>query len=1260
MPDILNVAFSRPVDDLDQRKLDTIAEESGREARMSAWRLAVPGLNVYDILTGETSRAAMDEGSFIPGLIRQANLEQVPKDDNYFLTEAKLTKYMDGTDPDLITRFGDVQSEAEAQLVRIQNGQIMESRRRLESMGWAGTAARMGASILAPEQLALGLATGGLGTVASTGTRMSRLAGMARAGFYAGAPFAAVEGLKKLDNPQIAGADIATAFTSGFGFGVGGVLGQGMGRAGRFAVGGSSAAIGAAVSEVPRSVFDQDRSSDDLMYAVGQQLIFGGVMHAIPATQSQAMNRNLARAAARSNARTEMADIASSIDAPTNTKGAVTTIDLSSTLSEKGQHNFAARMAETSIDPAAALHWQESTGFDAVDSDLSPNMLEQWHQAMNGMHPEDAAAATKSFAQQLREASQEVSGKGDLGSFGAASQKYIQAMQDMGPVAPEPAGKEALDFSLRNLTAANSTMSKVLRWKYSAEKSFDIGLTRWSMPGMVGQSEIPSFLRTLNAVSKDVLRKSDGSIITSAPEWASARFSAHIGKVEPMNDAVYVKHIKAQRAIGQKPLDRDSFFKEVEFAKRKLFRGADPSTIDPHVLEAAKRNGEGHGELFAMSQRHGVDGSEMFEHDPNHYTVIWDRSKLNDFSHFNEAEIIEAMAAAISKDQPELTPLQAARVAKMVHTKAGLNDTNSEFRRSNFLTEATREELMQSLRELNADAAPEDIAAIVKIVKNAEPTGGEARFKRRTEMDHTHVHEFADGRKLAISDLLENNSEILERHYADHMIRSSAMAEVFRAVTPGGEGATPAKSVSGLVDALRKNAEDLGFKPNEYTTDLKKLEVMLKMAAGIPLTDHDAGAVRTFRAIRNMNIFSSLSGAGSGVQNFSEFPAAIADAGFAAYMKRVPAAGEMFARAADGQMVSGLQRELQNITGLGMERITRRVMPRMANEDGNFSSSGKIDMFTAKAARFATDASLISPGQSYMQRSLIETIAQRWLDSGLSGKHLSDNRLAGMGLDRAMATRIGNLMAKYATAEKGWAGKRLVAVNLESWAREAGGIEAAAAWSKALTREATRQIMVNDPSQYAMWMTTELGKVFSQLRTFAFGAWESKLLYGIQQRDLHTLKTVGVATIAAGMMYMLRTQIDSVGRPDRQKYLRERLAPSEIAKASFSRAAYSSLIPTAVDTVVSDFGSRKQVFGQARPTDLSGGALLGNPTMNWVYKGLPGTFRAAQAPFFDDYDLSQKDIRNIKSGLWLPQFFGLKQGIEQMSKNLPYQSIEQE
>lgn len=1334
---------------------------------------------------------AIDE-MFTSNIARQIHQRLYPADPSFKMTEGRLRELSNGLTPDLVERYAAAESDDELRLIQSQNLQLMEGRRALASMGWTGTALTIGASVLDPAYLAVGMATGGMGTAAAVGTRAARLAQLARAGLVAGIPMAAMEAIKSADDPRITNGDIFSAGAGGIGFGLGAAATRTAPLWGRALGAGGGAAVGTALVDTPRTIFDEERSMNDLLFAVGSQFAFGGVAHGLsglkraPEAALPRVNagrrvqwlvqlRDLASAAGkagedgsidvsgsltpkgkarvlqvidtdtgelklmtlvddaanqlhpadaaalRSMVTSSLAEQASPPVAPSITgaesvvKGRVATdvsvanqdaffdglasgtpisavlyrtgekmnfdrgaffgpkeyvsnlanvtgepvfsrrIDLENplvfwskdhyleTLAKNGDEEAASLLADMRAQRAAFTSGS-SLDFSAQESFISKKVRDAGHDGwVSQFEIEVVALKPESILPNVDSSVPRVDG-------GIATAPAPVATTITGPAATLPLGRLATDFDLSGLNDARSSMAKVVRIRFDDTHAVTIGLTRWDMPGMVGQSEVPSIRKLNNAIGPDPLFKADGSpSMFTAPEWVSSTMDSAVAEALTANDAIYGRYVAESRSAGLAAMSREDFF---ELAA-KVKRAGVPAGTNPILREAIQAADARFAKLLELAKRHGVVGAESIEADGSYVPRLTDRGKLNGaIETFGLENVVNTVAAAIEKRQTHLTPEQAKAVAQSWVRKVGLHDDAHEFARDNFLSAETLDELAQVVRDANPGMPPDQLQNLMLSLTRSEANAGvpNPRLKFRVRMDETHVQDFADGRRLAIADLLENNLEVLEATYAHAMVRSSAMAEIYRVM---GTADNPITSRAQLMAAVERDAQRSGLKPAEYLGDLKKLDTMLRMTAGIPLSDQDAPAVRVVRFLRNMQFMRLMSGIGSGIQNFGELLPAMQQAGFKAIARQIPTLFQVFKRGADGQLSNELLRELQVMTGLGVERINRRPLPRVADELGNLSTANRLERASVSAARFAADVSMQSVGQTVMQRWVGALLAQRWSDAARGSATIDPRRAAGLGLKAGMAERINTQLRTHATMENGWAGHQLAAVNLQRWT----DVEAAAAFRNAITRESRRLIMTNNPAEYAHWMTSETGKVLSQLRTFAFGAWTKKLLYSVQQRDLSTFIHLGVSSAAAAMTYTLRTYLDAQGRQDKDEFLRQRLAPEAIAKASFSRAAYSAMIPMAVDTVVSDIGQRPGVFSYARASGLEGGALMGSPMVDWANRAAR-SIGSVQALVSDDYEFSKQDVKNLQAGFWVPRMYGVQQIIDQLSRDLPERSID--
>jgi hypothetical protein len=190
-------------------------------------------------------------------------------------------------------------------------------------------------------------------------------------------------------------------------------------------------------------------------------------------------------------------------------------------------------------------------------------------------------------------------------------------------------------------------------------------------------------------------------------------------------------------------------------------------------------------------------------------------------------------------------------------------------------------------------------------------------------------------------------------------------------------------------------------------------------------------------------------------------------------------------------------------------------------------------------------------------------------------------------------------------------------------------------------------------------MTTEMGKVIAQLRTFIFGAWEGKLLYNVAMADKAAFMQWGISSIGAAAGFAVVGYLRSLELPPdkRLEWQKKYLSAEGLIKAGFSQAAYSSLLPSAVDTVAPMFGF-DEVFSFARTTGQRG-TLLDNPTFDWARSA----WRSKDAifgPINPNYDFSQQNVRDLKGALWVPRVMGVDGIINYLTRDLPKQSKREE
>jgi len=760
----------------------------------------------------------------------------------------------------------------------------------------------------------------------------------------------------------------------------------------------------------------------------------------------------------------------------------------------------------------------------------------------------------------------------------------------------------------------------------------DIGLMRFDMVGMVGGSEIPEFRAAARGIGLDWLVDEAGSPITySAAEWVVDRHKAALADAYLPADRAFYEHRK-----GGGKMTRDEFDTAIG---RALRRPADPQA-DPHVASAAKAYRDVLNAIHERAVRHGVD----IGYTPDYVPRRWSPEAIDAAS----AEI----GAALMPTRDKATQFAAGREAV---TKLLAESIEKAIEPTRGTVTIAGKSSPGWIREGSDQAR----ARAEAIVQNGGRSSTEDPTAKRIVMDETHKHDLLmpDGSTytLAVEDLLENNAAVLLSGYSHRLHGKMAVSRLATVLGANMDGSLEVvEGITGIVNRLAETARERGVPEAQFLPDLKKIERMLKLAAGVPVYEHTTGT-RVLDAIRKIGMIRTMSNVGSAINNQVELVHAMAELGSANVMSRwVPAMKEVINLARTGQQGPQMARDLERI-GIAIDRVTSRVLPRRGEELGHPVGRTAAEVWLARGERFAFDASLQSFSTDAARLATGMAFMDRWAELAMSGGGFSEARLAQMGLNPQQAEGIMAQIKQHAV----WADKpggRLDHLGLEQW-----DPFLRRSFDQAASRTIRRLILENSPTSYAKWMSSPGGKVLAQLRTFAFGAHTAKFLAEVQMRDATTAYTIAFTTIGSAALYTSRVMLDAAVQKDRKKYLEDRLSPDKVMKAAYSRAAYSALFPTAIDSLWSDMGRQDPIFSFARTSGLRGGGIVGNPTVDFLNETgfSPLDFdplrvpRAIAAPVIPGYQFSRQDYRALKSGLAIPDILNLRKLMDRYAQDLP-------
>tara|TARA_Y100000593_G_scaffold42336_2_gene81152 strand:+ start:8729 stop:11998 length:3270 start_codon:yes stop_codon:yes gene_type:complete len=457
-----------------------------------------------------------------------------------------------------------------------------------------------------------------------------------------------------------------------------------------------------------------------------------------------------------------------------------------------------------------------------------------------------------------------------------------------------------------------------------------------------------------------------------------------------------------------------------------------------------------------------------------------------------------------------------------------------------------------------------------------------------------------------MEDLFESNVMLYDQYLQTMSGRISA-AKVL--------GIKSDKDYQNRVDEINQDIATLSDKDQiSARSDLDRVEIMYRHLMGKSLRKSEADQHTYNFATRLILAYNYTLYMGQvGFAQLAEIGNIAAFFGLRAMFKQIPSFKAMKRDLETGQILPDqrggqILRELEAITGIGSEfhRFSTQVerYTGTAGEilGGQFTPGQQKVLNISE--RFKQATSIISgmtPVTIWMQRLSAKAAVQNMYDKALRGFDNKDyQHFRELGLDKQTADALGDQLKRATTNERGV----VQSVGLDDW-----DPQLREDFANALSRLTYRVIQENDVGAMSMFMTSNIGKLATQFRTFMLVAHAKQSLQLAHKRDLQTFNAFMATAFMGGLAYMAQTGIKGITADDLHgedgKWTLE-----NIAKSAFQRSAYSALIPAMVDTGLHAVGF-DPLFAYGRSTGLATGIIDGSPAYQTFSRlqsllGLPG------------------------------------------------------
>ena len=689
----------------------------------------------------------------------------------------------------------------------------------------------------------------------------------------------------------------------------------------------------------------------------------------------------------------------------------------------------------------------------------------------------------------------------------------------------------------------------------------------------------------------------------------------------------FMKEVKGKKLVSKYVIqDRLEFSNLVSRAVRG-------EIIDvPGVAEGALATRKVLKKILDDLKKEGVEGASEVLDNPNYFPRKWSIGRMQEMQDkVNYVPFINFLKNSLVRGSQDLSDVDGLKIAKHIWKVVNTNKFGDGFSIDRLLYTTDADEL----RTLITDSADLDAGEIEDLVQALLKPGRDKatavpRLRRRASFDENY-EETIDGIKIKFTDLLDNNTEGLMGSYIEQMSGQIALARIgIKSRQDYTKILNKVKESYEIPEIAKKYSTGVGKKRKAF--ELETLDTIYKNIIGIPTEKNIQGAastvMRNLRKYNYVNVFNQV-----GFSQIPEMGNVINAGGIRAMVKYMPEFKKIMSRAKDGKLKNEFLDEIETlVSGTGSNRLVDSTINRTDDFAGVTTKVGKIEKTLDVAARVTSDFSGFHAVDMASRRLAAITSFDK-LAMYATGKLKLDKaalkRYRNIGFSDSELQGVFESIKKNATfIEGGLTGRKIRRFNIDKWEDQ----DLANKMSLYMSRHIRRVVQENNYGEMlAIGTDSGLGKTVLQFRNFVITAYSKQLLHGLHMRDFTAFASAMTSTFIAGLVYVAQTHIQAIGKSpeEKQDFLDKRLSYLSIGKAAFQRSTYSTLMPTFIDTFRDPFGS-EPLFNY-RSSGLEINLVTGNPTYRLFEKGYGALKSVGTAIADDEYDFSKQSLYKLKA-----------------------------
>ena len=778
-----------------------------------------------------------------------------------------------------------------------------------------------------------------------------------------------------------------------------------------------------------------------------------------------------------------------------------------------------------------------------------------------------------------------------------------------------------------------------------------LGKIRYDMVGRLGKSENPLTRKLASLLAEDAVGLVDdagNAVVTphTASETATRNFRRSTTKFYRAANPAFREYAKAQKMGWWKrqSTGRDEFFEAVGRAVRS------PDVHpDPHIAKVAGELRKLHADILRDAKAAGIRGFDEVAESGTYIMRVHNQNAIRRMHElYGQKTVNRLVATAMSgigrnagMDDDRVMKIASSYVENILERGFG-HDVSF----ANLFAKDREGVLIHLLR--NSGTSDDDIAYIVSKL-HANPNRSRIdRAKQRTDLDETVSIQATNKATnevdtIHFADMLENNAERLFNSYSKQMSGYGALAKL---------GISSESDFVSELKKIRQRGADMGLEKGVVDAEEEKLQVIFRSIVGQPINTNWSPKARAISGlIRDYNFMRVMGQVG--LAQLAEIGNTVAEVGLRATLQGMPALRTLFRDARTGKLSNEFLDEIELLMGTGTDRLRNQNFNRFDDVGGTLDDSSHFEGLQRVAhvgTRAVADASLMNGINMALQRTAASAAFHKFANEAAAGSVKISDRLKGLGIkDQDMLDRIFHqINTKVDQVEGGLTGRKIKSLMMDTWDDQ----EAASVFIGAVDRQTKRMIQENDIGNLSQFMTSDLGKIIIQFRTFAAVSYSKQLLRNIALKDSTSAQVFTFNLVSGSLAYLAQVASRAPGQEDMDSYLEEKLSMDRIAAGSFTKSAYSSILPPILDTII-DYSGAEPIFSH-RSSGLSSSGLLQNPTTDLLDR-MRRTVGASAEHLTGESEFSKADLRNATGMLALQNAYGIYNTLQALvnETNLP-------